>query len=101
MIPIRSLLDRIRWDKEFGRGEFTVGYYDRIAHGIVTAPWGRIRFEPGNHFSFTATEADGSEHEVPLHRVREVRRNGELIWQRAVERRPSPATDRGIANVHP
>jgi uncharacterized protein (UPF0248 family) len=82
MIPIDQLLDRIRWDPEFGRGQFVLGYHDRVKRCIVRVPLTRIAFEPGNRFSFTAVEADGSAHDVPRHRVREVWRNGELIWQR-------------------
>jgi uncharacterized protein (UPF0248 family) len=82
MIPIRSLLDRIRWDPEFGRAAFTIGYYDRVEGRIVTVPLARIHLDPGKHFSFTAVEQDGSVHEVPFHRVREVHRDGVLIWQR-------------------
>jgi len=85
MVPIQSLLQRIRWDKAFGRGAFTIGYYDRNRHAVVTLPLERICIEPGNHFAFSAIEADGSVHEVPFHRVREVRRNGEAIWQRHVD----------------
>ena len=91
MVPIQSLLHRIQWDDEFGRARFTIGYYDRSRHAIVTVPFERIHLEPGDHFSFTAIEADGSVHEVPLHRVREVRRNGEPIWQRRVGTDSRPA----------
>jgi uncharacterized protein (UPF0248 family) len=89
MIPIRSLLDRIRWDPDFGLGSFTIGYYDRIERKIVKVPFARVHLEPGNRFSFTAVELDGSVHEVPFHRVREVYRDGTLIWHRAT---PTPAT---------
>jgi len=82
MITIRSLLDRIRWDPEFGRATFAIGYYDRVERKIVTVSFARIHLEPRNRFSFTAVEDDGSVHEVPFHRVREVHRNGVLIWQR-------------------
>jgi len=82
MIPVHSLLDRIRWDPEFGRADFTIGYYDRIKHRVVQVPFARIQRDRADHFAFTAVEADGSTHEVPLHRVREVFRNGELIWRR-------------------
>lgn len=82
MIPIHDLLDRIRWDPEFGHARFELGYHDRVKHCVVRVPLARIAFEPGNRFSFTAIEADGSAHDVPLHRVREVFRNGALIWQR-------------------
>lgn len=84
MITIEALLQRIRWDPEFGRGSFTLGYYDRVRHEIVTVPLEQIHPAPGNHFSFTAVEADGTVHEVPFHRVREVLRDGVRIWSRSV-----------------
>jgi uncharacterized protein (UPF0248 family) len=83
MIPIQDLLHRIQWDPEFGRAEFEIGYFDRVAGRIVHVPFRHVRFEKGEHFAFEAIEEDGSVHAVPLHRVREVRRNGALIWQRA------------------
>jgi uncharacterized protein (UPF0248 family) len=82
MIPIRELLSRIRWDPEFGRGSFTVGYYDRIKRSIVKVPLTRIGFEQGGRAWFEAVEEDGSAHAVPYHRIREVYRDGELIWKR-------------------
>ena len=85
MIPIQELLSRIRWDPEFGRGKFIIGYYDRIDEQIMMVPLARIVFETGSHSAFEAIEADGSVHSVPYHRVREVYRDGELIW-----RRPAP-----------
>jgi protein-L-isoaspartate(D-aspartate) O-methyltransferase len=82
MVPIHTLLQRIRWGAEFGRAEFTIGYLDRVAHHLVTLPLARIELQLGNHFAFGAIEADGSRHEVPFHRVREVHRNSERIWHR-------------------
>jgi uncharacterized protein (UPF0248 family) len=38
MITIRALLNRIRWDREFGRGEFTIGYFDRLERRIIVVP---------------------------------------------------------------
>jgi uncharacterized protein (UPF0248 family) len=84
MEPIQSLLQRIRWDQAFGDADFTIGYFDRSRHALVTLPLERIHLEPGSPFAFTAVEDDGTLHEVPLHRVREVRRNGLPIWQRRV-----------------
>jgi uncharacterized protein (UPF0248 family) len=82
MIPIQELLSRIRWDPEFGRGKFIIGYYDRIEAQIIKVPLARIAFATDSPASFDAIEADGSVHSVPYHRVREVYRDGELIWQR-------------------
>jgi uncharacterized protein (UPF0248 family) len=83
MIPIQDLLHRIQWDPEYGRAEFEIGYFDRVTREIVRVPFRRVHFEKGEHFAFEAVEEDGSVHSVPLHRVREVWRNGALVWQRA------------------
>lgn len=42
MITIRELLNRIRWDREYGRGDFAIGYFDRIEQRIVVVPLGKI-----------------------------------------------------------
>jgi uncharacterized protein (UPF0248 family) len=83
MLPIHELLHRIQWDAEFGNAEFEVRYLDRVADRMASVSWRNVRFAKGEHFVFEATEEDGSVHSVPLHRVREVWRNGELIWRRA------------------
>jgi uncharacterized protein (UPF0248 family) len=87
MIPIQDLLHRMQWEPEFGKAEFEIGYFDRVTNKIVHVPFRRVHFEKGEHFAFEAIEEDGSVHTVPLHRVRKVRRNGALIWQRAPEPR--------------
>ncbi len=83
MIPIQDLLHRIQWDPVFGKAEFEIGYFDRVTGKIARVPFRHVRFEKGEHFAFDAIEDDGSVHSVLLHRVREVWRNGGLIWQRA------------------
>lgn len=55
MIPVHELLNRIRWDKEFGQGRFEIGFFDRYED--VT-------------------------HRVAFHRIREVYRDGERIGHR-------------------
>jgi uncharacterized protein (UPF0248 family) len=82
MIPIQDLLHRIQWDPEFGKARFVIGYGDRITGEIVKVPFQHVRFASGEHFTFEALEDDGSVHSVPLHRVREVWRDGVLIWHR-------------------
>ena len=83
MMPIHELLARIRWDAEFARASFTVGYYDRVKRAVVRVPFARIAFDPDDHSAFIALDEDGAAHRVPYHRVREVTRDGEPIWQRA------------------
>lgn len=91
MITIRALLDRIRWDPEYGRGEFAIGYYDRLEERMIRVPLAFVQFAPDDHFSFQLTDTAGEPVSVPLHRVCAVYRNGELIWHR--ERVPPGRND--------
>ena len=83
MIPIHELLSRIRWDRQFGEGDFVIGYYDRVEDTLIRVPMRELFFQPGNHFAFDLIDQDGALHSVPLHRIREVYKNGKLIWHRA------------------
>ena len=83
MIPIHELLSRIRWDRQFGEGDFVIGYYDRVEDAVVRVPMRELFFQPDNHFAFDLIDQDGALHSVPLHRIREVYKNGKLIWHRA------------------
>ncbi len=82
MIPIHELLNRIRWDRAFGQADFIIGYYDRVADAIVRVPLGEISFKPGDHFSFELYDNEGELHSIPLHRIKQVYRDGQLIWHR-------------------
>ncbi|HSN21804.1 MAG TPA: DUF504 domain-containing protein [Usitatibacter sp.] len=82
MIPIHQLLSRIRWDPDFGRGRFEIAYVDRQKGALVRLPLDRIEVPRGERFAFEAYEDDGTVHNVPFHRVREVRRDGAVIWRR-------------------
>jgi uncharacterized protein (UPF0248 family) len=82
MIPIQDLLHRIRWDQEFGRGDFTIGYYDRIEHEIILVPLLEVTFPKDSPGVFELIDHEGRTHTIPLHRVKSVYKNGELIWHR-------------------
>jgi len=82
MIPIRQLLNRIRWDSEFAKGCFEVGYFDHIKREIVRVSFDEIIFEEGNKFSFLLRDYEGDLIAIPFHRVKELRKDGTLIWQR-------------------
>jgi uncharacterized protein (UPF0248 family) len=82
MIPIQELLNRIRWDVQFARGEFEIGYFDRVEDRIIRVPFREVYFDADDDFTFQVTDADGVVHSIPLHRVKEVVKDGELIWHR-------------------
>jgi uncharacterized protein (UPF0248 family) len=82
MMPIWELLSRIRWDEEFAKATFRIGYYDRLEERLIIVPLRRVVQQPGDHFSVRIIDDDGVFHMVPLHRIREVYRNGACIWKR-------------------
>jgi uncharacterized protein (UPF0248 family) len=83
MVPLDRLLHRIRWDHEFGKGEFALGYFDRVLAGETVVPFSSVSFDAQRPGTFTFTDQDGIAHHVPLHRVRTVYKNGAPIWSRA------------------
>ena len=82
MQPIHELLSRIRWDREFGRGAFVIGYYDRVQARIIRVAFSEMVFEPGGGRGLQVMDEEGVFHSLPLHRIREVYKDGELIWRR-------------------
>jgi uncharacterized protein (UPF0248 family) len=82
MIPIHELLNRIKWDDEFGRAEFTIGYHDRFEKDTIKVALKELLFNKEGHFDFELIDDMGETHTVPLHRIRDVYRNGKLIWHR-------------------
>lgn len=90
MTPIHELLARIRWDPAFGRDRFTLVYVDKLEHRLVRVPLERVRMAPGQRFALEAIDDDGRAHRVPLHRVREVWRDGERLWARRSGKSPNP-----------
>ena len=82
MQPIHELLNRIRWDPGFGRGDFELGFLDRFEKEIIRVPFGAVVFKPGDHFFFHYVDEQAIEHSVPFHRIRDVYRKGERIWHR-------------------
>ena len=84
MIPVHELLNRIKWDEEFGEAEFVIGYHDRFQNDVIRVPLKEIFFDRNDRFDFEMVDDSGETHSVPLHRIREVYRNGQLIWHRKV-----------------
>jgi uncharacterized protein (UPF0248 family) len=84
MTPIQDILHRIAWDPGFGTGSFVIGYRDRLRERIVRIPFERVVLGAGRGFSFDVVGRDGVARMIPYHRVREVWRDGVVIWRRHV-----------------
>ena len=82
MIPIHELLNRIRWDPEFAKGNFELGYYDRTENRIILVPLKEVTFAQASPRTFQLIDFEGQVHRIPFHRVREVYRDSQRIWHR-------------------
>ncbi len=82
MIPIHQLLNRIRWDKEFAQGQFEIGYWDRVSGQVQRVALQQLSFPEEERRSFELVDESGEPRRIPFHRVREVYKNGRLIWRR-------------------
>jgi uncharacterized protein (UPF0248 family) len=82
MIPIHELLSRIRWDEAYATSRFVIGYWDRVANKVLHVDLREISWDRENPTFFDLVDEDGVTHGIPYHRVREVWRDGELIWER-------------------
>ncbi len=87
MIPIHELLNRIRWDKAFGQGRFEIGYFDRFEDAIHRLALQEVAFPADERHAFEVVDESGQARRIPFHRVREVVKDGQIIWQRPSEKR--------------
>jgi uncharacterized protein (UPF0248 family) len=82
MKPIRELLDQIRWDPRLKGHDFEIAYYDHQEDQLIRLPFNKISLESDGHFFFEFIDREGAGHSVPLHRIKSVYQDGELIWHR-------------------
>ncbi len=94
-MPIHELLNRIRWDSEFAKGDFQLGYYDRAEDRIIQVPLKEITFPEDSPQTFRLVDIEGQVHRIPFHRVREERPCEKVLvfhccQQQRSMRNPSP-----------
>ena len=82
MQPLQDLLHRIRWDPEFGKGRFALGYRDRVVGEEQIVPLASMVFDANRPGFFSIEDREGVTRHIPLHRVRTVYRDGAVIWER-------------------
>jgi uncharacterized protein (UPF0248 family) len=79
MQPIIDLLNKIKWDKREHPEDYEIFYLDRISKRLIGIPYKSIKRIEGN---FMAVARNNEEVEIPLHRIKEVRKKGKVIWSR-------------------
>jgi len=79
MQPIKELLNKIKWDKRENPEDYSIGYLDRVQNKIIEIGYNEIKKIEGN---FLVLEREGEEVYIPTHRVREVKKQGKVVWKR-------------------
>lgn len=79
MIPIKDLLNKIKWDDKENPKDYTLFYYDRIENKLKEIKFLDIKEVSDN---FLLTEINNKETNIPLHRIRKVKKKEEVVWQR-------------------
>lgn len=82
MKPLHEMLNRIRWDRSFGDAKFEIGYFDRVEGRILVIPLARAEYDHPEDEGFAMVDEEGRTLRIPFHRVKQLWRNGELIWSR-------------------
>ncbi len=78
MITITELLNKIKWDAQEDPADYTLAYYDRVENTLKEIKLTRVTVEEG----FMRTRIDGTDVQIPLHRIKEVKKQGKTIWKR-------------------
>ena len=79
MQPIKDLLNKIKWDKRENPGNYSIYYFDRISKKLIKIGYNEIKGADGN---FIVVEKNNEEAYIPMHRIKEVRKNNIIVWKR-------------------
>ena len=79
MKQIIDLLNKIKWDKREKPGDYEVYYLDRVSNELIGVPFGLIKRIEGK---FMVIDRHGEEVEIPLHRIRQIKKKGVVVWKR-------------------
>ena len=76
---IIDLLNKIKWDKNLNKDDFSVVYFDRINKNKIEIAFVNIKNIEGN---FMVVKKDEEEVNIPLHRIKQIKQKGNVIWER-------------------
>ena len=76
---INSVINKIKWDKKENPNGYSLYYIDRIENNYKELRFKDIKRIEGN---FLITNKNNKEAEIPMHRIRIVKKNKITIWKR-------------------
>ena len=75
MISCFEILNKIKWDKNLNKEEYFIYYLDNINKKLIEIKFNEIKEITRNFITL-------EDKEIPLHRIREIRKKEKLIWKR-------------------
>lgn len=78
MIPVKNLINKIKWDKRENPRDYKIFYFDRILNKLIKIPYSKIKRLEGSFMVLDNEE----ESNVPLHRIKKVMKNHVVVWER-------------------
>jgi len=74
---ILDLLNKIKWDKNEKPEDYSIVYFDRVSSRNM-----EIRFNDIKSIEGSFMVVGEEESQIPLHRIKQVKKKGIIIWQR-------------------
>ena len=81
MQPIKELLNKIKWDYRENPEAYSIFYFDRILKKLIMIPYTKINRLEGS-FMVLGNEEESN---IPLHRIKKVKKGNIVIWERKVD----------------
>lgn len=77
-LPVKDFLNKIKWSKKENPTEYSIGYWDNVDKKVVFIKFDEIKKIDGNFLLLDREE----ETYIPVHRIKEVRKNSVVVWRR-------------------
>jgi len=78
-MPIQDFLNKLKWDKNEDPFTYTFFYIDRVANRLRELKYKDIAEVEGG---FMTIVKEDSEAQIPLHRIRMVKKGADVVWER-------------------
>jgi len=82
MMPIHELINKIKWDPNEKPATYLLSYYDRILKSLVEFRFDEIA---SMEDSFIQLHKEDKLVSIPFHRIKQVKKDGTIVWKRRVD----------------
>jgi uncharacterized protein (UPF0248 family) len=82
MMPIQDLFNKLKWDPNENPFLYTFFYFDRVANKLREVKYKDIAEVKDGYMTIVKEEGEA---QIPLHRIRVVKKGAEVVWERKVK----------------